>query len=107
MNYTVRISQDAELDLFEIARYVAQKDSLAKAESLVDQIMERCSTLCIDPTRGHVPPELSRFSIRTHQQIHFKPYKIIYRIDGKTVWVDCIIDGRRDLEELLQRRLIQ
>jgi toxin ParE1/3/4 len=105
MNYTVRISEDAELDLYEISLFVAQNNSLGRAEQLVDQIMERCTSLCTDPMRGHIPPELSKLLIKTHLQIFFKPFKIIYRIDGKTVWIDCILDGRRDLEELLQRRL--
>lgn len=107
MTFTVRISEDAELDIFEIAQYVAQNDSPTRAENLVDQIMERCAALSVEPERGHVPPELAYMSIRSHLQIHFKPYRIIYRIDARTVWIDCVLDGRRDLDDLLKRRLIR
>lgn len=107
MSYTARISEDAESDLYDISLFVAQNNSLERAEQLVDQILERCAALATAPLRGHVPPELLKLSIKSHLQIHFKPYKVIYRISGKTVWIDCILDGRRDLEELLQRRLIR
>lgn len=107
MNYTVRISEDAELDLYELSLFVARHDSILRAEKLVDEILSLCATLGTDPARGHVLPELLQLSIKTHLQIHYKPFKIIYRIDEKTVWVDCVIDGRRDLDELLQRRLIR
>lgn len=107
MSYTVRISEDAELDVYEIAAYIAKKDLHGKAEQLVENIMEKCSALSTNPERGHIPPELEFLSIKTHLQIHFKPYRIIYRIDGNTIWIDCVLDGRRDINDLLQRRLIR
>jgi len=107
MTFTVRLSEEAEWDIFEITRYVAQNDSLEKGYNLVDQIMEKCISLAVEPQRGHIPPEFSILSIKSHLQIHFKPYRIIYRIDGRTVWIDCVIDGRRDLDDLLQRRFIR
>ena len=31
----------------------------------------------------------------------------IYQIEGQTVFVHCVLDGRRDLQELLERRLLR
>jgi hypothetical protein len=40
-------------------------------------------------------------------QRFLKPYRIIYRIIGEYVYVMLIADGRRDMQALLQRRLLQ
>ena len=107
MSFTVRITEDAEVDLLEIARYVGKNDSFERADMLIENVMTACNSLAAAPEIGHVPFELSRFSTRSHLQIHFKPYRIIYRIDGRTIWIVGILDGRRDLEDLLQRRLVR
>ena len=107
MSYTVRISEDAELDIYEIAIFVAKNNSPERANQLVDDIMDRCASISSAPEIGHIPSELEYLSIKSHLQIHFKPYRIIYRIEGKTIWIDCVLDGRRDLDELLHRRLIR
>jgi len=39
-------------------------------------------------------------------QCRFKPYRIIYRVMDKTVYVLLIVDGRRDMQPLLERRLL-
>ena len=36
----------------------------------------------------------------------FKPYRIVYQVLGETVYVMLIADGRRDMQALLQRRLL-
>jgi toxin ParE1/3/4 len=41
------------------------------------------------------------------REIHFKPYRIIYQIIDKRVFVHCVLDGRRDLQELLERRMLR
>jgi hypothetical protein len=40
-------------------------------------------------------------------EIHFKPYRIIYQIVGRTVFVHCVLDGRRAVQEMLERRLLR
>ena len=37
----------------------------------------------------------------------FRPYRIIYRVIENNVYVLVIADGRRDMQSLLQRRLLQ
>ena len=50
--------------------------------------------------------ELLTLGIREYRQIFFKPYRIIYRVMEKNVYVLLIVDGRRDMQSLLQRRLL-
>ena len=41
------------------------------------------------------------------RELHFKPYRLIYRIMDKQVIVYCVVDGRRDMQSFLLRRLIR
>jgi len=38
--------------------------------------------------------------------VFFKPYCLIYRVMGRDVVVFVIVDGRRDMQVLLERRLL-
>ncbi len=107
MKYSVNIVSDAEEDFFSIYRYVAQYDSHGKAEKLLSNLEESCISLSKFPNRGHVPPELEGIGIKEYKEIHFKPYRIIYQIIKTDVYVHCILDGRRDLMDLLQERLLR
>jgi toxin ParE1/3/4 len=53
------------------------------------------------------PPELSRINVTAFLEVHFKPYRILYEIDTATVYMHCVLDGRRDLTTLLERRLLR
>ena len=44
--------------------------------------------------------------IKDYRQTFFKPYRVIYRVDGQRVYVYVIVDGRRDMQSLLARRLL-
>lgn len=37
----------------------------------------------------------------------FKPYRIIYRVVSKNVYVFLVVDGSRDMQSLLQRLLLE
>lgn len=107
MNHEVVLLEAAELDLFDIHQYIKRVDSPESADRLLDEL-ERClSGLDILPERGHFPPELERIGIHLYREIHFKPYRIIYAIEGDRVVVYGVLDGRRDMQTLLQRRVLR
>jgi toxin ParE1/3/4 len=107
MKYRVFLVLDAESDLFEIFSYISSNDSEGRARFVYDKLKDVCSSLEFFPHRGHIPPEFERIGIDSFLQVHFKPYRIIYSVSGKKVFVHCVLDGRRDLQELLHRRLIR
>ena len=107
MKYRVRILVDAELDLEEIVSYVAAEDSLDKALDLLERLERSCGSLATHANRGHVPAELRAVGVSQYREIHFKPYRIVYRVEKREVYVYAILDGRRDLRDLLQRRLLR
>ncbi len=106
-NYEVYVIEDAERDLFDIYSYIARNDSEESAEYVFDAIQDTCLSLSTLPARGHVPPEMERVGIYEYLEIHFKPYRIIYQVRENEIFIHCILDGRRSLQELLQERLIR
>ncbi len=107
MKFQVHFVSDAEEDLFEIYSYVAKNDSILKAKKLLANIEQTCLSLSAVPKRGHMPPELERVAVFDYLEIHFKPYRIIYQIISRRVYIHCILDSRRELSELLQKRLLR
>lgn len=100
------LTKDAARDLNELYDYIAVHDSPRKADYVLKQIETTFYTLSEFPERGVYPKELLQLGIREYREIFFKPYRIIYRVMDKNVYVLLIVDGRRDMQSLLQRRLL-
>ena len=107
MKYRIHIIVQAEDDLFGIHQFVALNDSPEKANKLLVNLEEACMSLSELPNRGHIPPELQRVAVEDFLEIHYKSYRIIYQVISKRVFIHCVLDGRRDLDELLQERLLR
>lgn len=54
--------------------------------------------------RGRIVPELRVRGITTYREIIALPYRIIYRVEAREVWIVAILDHRRDLDTLLHER---
>lgn len=106
MSLAVQLTDDAVRDLDDIHALVAAADSLARADQLVDGISAALAKLSVFPERGEYPKELANLGMREYRQIHHKPYRMIYQVGGEAVTVFLIADGRRDMQALLQRRLL-
>ncbi len=102
----VSLTRDAERDLEEIYRYIAEYDSLASADRLLDRLVKTTEALKTSPDRGSYVNELRSLGISEYRQVFFKPYRLIYRVHSQQVVVYVITDGRRDMESLLARRLL-
>ncbi|MEW8693649.1 MAG: type II toxin-antitoxin system RelE/ParE family toxin [Candidatus Thiodiazotropha endolucinida] len=105
--YRIRLTEDAEQDLLDIYRYIALHDSVKNADYVLDQLESLCSRLAALPKRGHIPPELDRIGVTNYREVYFKPYRVIYEAIRQDIFIHCILDGRRDMSSLLQRRLIR
>ena len=107
MTFLVFLTDDASQDLEELYDYIESHDAPGKADYVLDQIEKAFSTLSENPKRGAYPKELLAIGLREYREIFFKPYRIIYRVMAKNVYVMVIADGRRDMQALLERRLLQ
>lgn len=106
MSYEVLLTHSAERDLEAIYDYIAENDTQANANYLLDKLTAVAATLADFPERGAYPPELLALGIREYRQVYFKPYRLIYRVSGKQVLIYLIVDGRRDMQTLLMRRVL-
>ena len=106
MRFAVLLTDDAARDLDELYDYIALHDTPKKADYVLEQIEKALSRLSEFPERGAYPKELLAIGIREYREIFFKPYRIIYRVMDKNVYVLLIADGRRDMQTLLQRRML-
>jgi toxin ParE1/3/4 len=106
-SFSVFLLSGAQQDLLQLHKYVALNDSLDKADRLMDDLQRTCSRLKTMPERGRIPPELERIGIREFRELILKPYRIIYSMAKNQVLVYCVLDGRRDLQDLLEKRLLR
>ena len=105
--YKVIIDPQAKLDLKELYFYVAVTDGVQSANKLLDALEETCYKLKKFPERGHIPPELRPTGIKSYLEILYKPYRIIYEIEDNLVYIHSVIDGRRNIKEILSDRFLR
>jgi toxin ParE1/3/4 len=106
MSFPVRLTSAAWRDLEDICTWIAEHDSPAKAEHVLDRISAAGAKIGEMPHRGSRPTELPPGTEGEYRQVLFKPYRIIYEFSGKEVVILLIADGRRNLQSLLLRRLL-
>ena len=106
MNQTYKIvwAGVAESDLKEFIEFIAI-DSPANAATIFKKINKSASGLYTSPERGRVVPELQDQGILTYRELIVPPWRIIYRISAKDVYVLSVLDSRRNVEDILLKRL--
>jgi len=97
-------TEAATHDLVEIVSFVARKSPVS-ARRLLIRLRSRADSLERSPQRGRVVPELASAGTRAWRELVAKPHRIVSRIRGEIVLVGAVLDGRRDLEDLLLERL--
>jgi toxin ParE1/3/4 len=107
MPFEVFLTDDASRDLEALYEYIASHDATEKAEYVLDETEKVFLNLAEHPARGAYPKELLAIGLRDYREIFFKPYRLIYRVISKKVYVMVVADGGRDMQTLLQRRLFQ
>jgi len=105
-HYQVLLTQGAEQDLEALYDYVAAFDCQANADAVLDRLGRVVADLAHFPERGSYPKELLALGIKEYRQTSFKPYRLIYRGLDRQVLIYLIVDGRRDMQSLLSRRLL-
>ena len=96
----------AEEDLIEILDYFADKNP-EYIEKLAERIDVRLAELKQFPQKGRIVPELEKKSISDYREIIEGHYRIIYHMIDKKVFILSIIDGRRNLEEIIVNKLMR
>ena len=94
-------------DLDGILDYISVQDSVGKAVHVEEKIFSAIESLSSQPNRCRVIPELREISIRDFRELLVGPYRIPYRVEQNKVVILGVLDGRRELEELLLERALR
>ena len=105
--YHVRLTEEAERDLIDLFEYIARKDSVDNAYYVLAKLDAIMLSLDQQPERGYYPPELDKRGVKDYRELHFKPYRVIYEIIRNHVVILACFDGRRNMQSLLERRLLR
>lgn len=106
MRFDVQLTDHAAADLAEIVAFVRERDGDLRAATLLTRFEHVVSDLSRFPSKGVVPRELAELGTHEFRQVHFKPWRVVYRIEERVVFVMLIVDGRRNLGAILARRLL-
>ena len=102
--YTVRWTPEAEDDAATIVEFFQDP---VNAERVIVQFGMKADSLHTLPERGRVVPELRTIGVLQYQEVFHKPWRMIYTIRGREVWIMAVLDGRRDVADLLFERLVR
>lgn len=102
--YKISWSNTAEKDLLEIVEYIAD-DNPANALKVFKNIKQKASTLDTFPERGRVVPELRDQGILQYREFIISPWRVLYRVLEKNVYVLSVLDSRQNVEDILLNRL--
>ena len=104
--YEIEWTEAARNDLDEITDYIAL-DSIENAIKIYHTLIRKVESLSRLPARGRIVPELREFGFDMYREIIVRPFRIFYKIENDLkVILLGILDGRRDLFQLLLQRII-
>ncbi len=95
----------AENDLKEIIEFISV-ESPGNALKILKKMKDRASSFYTLPERGRVVPELLDQGISQYRELIISPWRLIYRIAEREIFVLSVIDSRRNVEDILLKRLI-
>jgi plasmid stabilization system protein ParE len=103
--FFVKWTAPAREDINEIIEYIS-KTNINYAIKILDGIEENVKKLDMLPERYRIVPELEKYGYLMYREIIFEYWRIVYKIENNYVYIMLIIDGRRNLEDLLLKKLL-
>lgn len=93
-------------DLDHILEYIAHDQSIDRALRLYERVRKEVDSLRMHPARCRWVPELKDLGVETFRELILSPYRICFRLEESRVTILGVLDSRRDLYEVLVRRLL-
>jgi len=104
---TIRWTRTAVDDLLSIVDHVTGRDGHAPAAQLALRIASEVASLTTMPLRCRVVPELAAEGIDGYRELIVGPYRVMFAVRDDEVIIPTVLDGRRDLAELLVARALR
>ncbi len=102
--YEIVWARVAEKDLIDIIDHIAS-DSPVNALQIFQKIKKKSSSLYTMPERYRIVPELRDQGIMQYRELIVSPWRIMFKVTGLKVFVLSVIDSRRNIEDILFKRL--
>jgi toxin ParE1/3/4 len=99
-------SRDASDDLTGIISFIAERSGKKVARGIYSRIREKVESIREFPATGRIVPELTSIGITEIHELIEPPWRIFYRIYQNDVRILSVVDGRRNIEEILYRKVI-
>jgi plasmid stabilization system protein ParE len=103
----VMILKSAEYDLQELKKYMIRDFSREVWQERYNKLKDTLQNLQRFPHLDSVPAELEKLSFNQYRQVLSDMNRIIYEIRHNIIYIHMMVDTRRDMASLLQRRLLQ
>jgi addiction module RelE/StbE family toxin len=103
--FQIRITEPAARDLDLIFDFISAENPNA-AEQVLNRLTKAIQSLRRSPRRGRQIPELLDLNWSSQRELVVPPYRVLYRIGEKVIWILAIFDSRRQLEDLIFSRVL-
>ena len=103
--YKIIWTNVAENDLKNVIEYISV-DSPQSALKILKEIKQKATNLYTFPERGRIVPELQDQGVLQYRELVIPPWRLIYRIAERKIFVLSVIDSRQNVEDILLKRLI-
>jgi plasmid stabilization system protein ParE len=103
--YFVKWTAPAREDINEIIDYISLTNP-AYAVKILDRVEDHVKQLDMLPERYRIVPELEKYGYLLYREIIVDYWKIIYKIENNFVYIMLVIDGRRNLEDLILKKIV-
>ena len=107
MKFSVIWSLDANDELLDIVAFQREKYGKKKALEVYDSIHQKVVVTKSQPEIGRVVPELAVLGLTTIRELIQNPWRILYSVNGDRIEILSVVDGRRNSEEVLYRKVLE
>ena len=99
-------SKDAGDELFDIISYIKYNTGKITAEKIYFKINKEIEKVSENAAGRRISPMLRNFGINNIHQINVSPWAIFYKVENENIEIISIIDQRRNLEEILYKKVM-
>jgi len=103
--YDIKWASPARDDINEIIDYISKTNEIYSVKVL-DKIEENVEKLKTFPTLYRIVPELEKYGHYIYREIIVDYWRVIYKLENYLVYIMLVIDGRRNLEDILLKIIL-
>ena len=98
---------DAREDLAEIITYIKEHSGPRFSREILDRLKGKVVKTSGFPEGYRVVPELNEIGVSDIREIIESPWRILFRASTSEIRIISVIDGRRNIEEILYRKMME